>query len=59
MGARCRSCWLTACAGKAVPCWAAARLSGATPRDAWAVATLMNARGMVELILLNIGLERG
>jgi Kef-type K+ transport system membrane component KefB len=50
---------LTACAGKGLPCWAAARLSGATPRDAWAVATLMNARGMVELILLNIGLERG
>ena len=50
---------LTACAGKALPCWAAARLSGATSRDALAVATLMNARGMVELILLNIGLERG
>jgi Kef-type K+ transport system membrane component KefB len=50
---------LTACAGKGVSCWAAARLSGAGPRDALAVATLMNARGMVELILLNIGLERG
>jgi Kef-type K+ transport system membrane component KefB len=50
---------ITACLGKALPCWAAARASGATPRDALAVATLMNARGMVELILLNIGLQRG
>jgi Kef-type K+ transport system membrane component KefB len=50
---------LTACVGKGLSCWAAARLSGATSREALALATLMNARGMVELILLNIGLERG
>ena len=50
---------LTACAGKGLACWGAARLSGADPRDALGVGTLMNARGMVELILLNIGLQRG
>ena len=51
--------FLAACAGKGLACWAAARLSGATPRDALGVATLMNARGLMELILLNIGLQRG
>jgi Kef-type K+ transport system membrane component KefB len=49
----------TACAGKGLACWAAARLAGAKPRQALAIATLMNARGMVELILINIGLQRG
>jgi Kef-type K+ transport system membrane component KefB len=50
---------LVACVGKVASCWAAARVTGASSRDALAIATLMNARGMVELILLNIGLERG
>jgi Kef-type K+ transport system membrane component KefB len=36
-----------ACVGKGVACWAAARLSGAPPRQALAIGTLMNARGMV------------
>jgi Kef-type K+ transport system membrane component KefB len=48
-----------ACAAKGLACWGAARLSGAPPRHALAIGTLMNARGMVELILANIGLERG
>jgi Kef-type K+ transport system membrane component KefB len=48
-----------ACAGKGLGCWLAARLTGATNREAMAVGTLMNARGMMELILLNIGLQRG
>jgi K+:H+ antiporter len=51
--------FVTACAGKGAACWGAARLSGSAPRDAVAVATLMNARGMVELILINIGFQRG
>jgi Kef-type K+ transport system membrane component KefB len=51
--------FLSACLGKGVGCWGAARLSGAGTRDALGVATLMNCRGMVELILLNIGLQRG
>jgi Kef-type K+ transport system membrane component KefB len=53
------SVFFTACAGKGLACWAAARLSGARSRDALAIATLMNARGMVELILINLGLQRG
>ncbi len=48
-----------ACLGKLVACWAAARLSGATSRESAAVGALMNARGLMELILLNIGLEHG
>lgn len=50
---------LAACFGKGVACWAAARLNGESPRDALAIGTLMNARGLMELIILNIGLERG
>jgi Kef-type K+ transport system membrane component KefB len=51
--------FLTACVAKGVACWAAARLSGASQKHALAIGTLMNARGMVELILANIGLQRG
>jgi len=51
--------FLVACAGKGVACWAAARAAGANGRDALAIAALMNARGMMELILVNLGLERG
>jgi Kef-type K+ transport system membrane component KefB len=51
--------FLTACAGKGLACWGAARLTGAKTRHALAIATLMNARGMVELILVNLGRERG
>ena len=51
--------FLTACGGKGIFCWLAARVTGASTRDALAIGTLMNARGMVELILLNIGLARG
>lgn len=50
---------LAACAGKGVACWAAARLNGEGPFEAVAVGALMNARGLMELIILNIGLERG
>jgi Kef-type K+ transport system membrane component KefB len=45
--------------GKGVACWAAARVSGHTQREALAIGSLMNARGLMELIILNIGLERG
>jgi Kef-type K+ transport system membrane component KefB len=51
--------FLTACAGKGVACWAAARAAGVAPREALGLAALMNARGLMELILLNIGLARG
>jgi Kef-type K+ transport system membrane component KefB len=48
-----------ACLGKGVACWAAARFNGEDNRTAMAVGTLMNARGLMELILLNIGLQKG
>jgi len=45
--------------GKGVACATAARLAGEPIRDAVAIGALMNARGLMELIILNIGLERG
>jgi Kef-type K+ transport system membrane component KefB len=45
--------------GKGVACWAAARLNGEDNRTALAVGTLMNARGLMELIIINIGLQHG
>ena len=45
--------------GKGVACGLAARWSGESPRDAVAIGALMNARGLMELILLNIAYERG
>ena len=51
--------FLLACLGKGVACYAAARLSGESNREALGIGTLMNARGLTELIILNIGLERG
>jgi Kef-type K+ transport system membrane component KefB len=48
-----------ACLGKGVACWLAARLNGVPQSEALGIGTLMNARGMMELILLNIGRERG
>jgi Kef-type K+ transport system membrane component KefB len=45
--------------GKGVACMAAARISGETWRHSAVIGTLMNARGLMELILLNIVLERG
>ncbi len=47
------------CLGKGVACAAAAKISGEPTRDALAIGALMNARGLMELILLNIGLEHG
>jgi Kef-type K+ transport system membrane component KefB len=45
--------------GKGVACWAAARLNGEDNRTALAVGALMNARGLMELIIINIGLQKG
>jgi Kef-type K+ transport system membrane component KefB len=50
---------LIASLGKGVACWGASRLAGRPNREALAVGALMNARGLMELIILNIGLERG
>jgi K+:H+ antiporter len=48
-----------ACAAKLGACWLAARWNGESNREAFALGALMNARGLMELILLNIALERG
>lgn len=40
-------------------CWAAARLCGQDNRTALGIGALMNARGLMELIIINIGLQRG
>ncbi len=45
--------------GKGGACWAAARLHGEDRPTALAIGTLMNARGLMELIIVNIGLSRG
>lgn len=44
---------------KGVACWAAARMYGEDNRTAMAVGALMNSRGLMELIIINIGLQRG
>lgn len=46
-------------AGKGLACWVAARASGQSASESMAVGALMNARGLMELILINIGLQAG
>ena len=48
-----------ACLGKGVACWGVARWQGESQRTAFAIGTLMNTRGMMELIVVNIGLQHG
>jgi Kef-type K+ transport system membrane component KefB len=50
---------LVAIAGKGVACYFAARFNGESHKESMAIGTLMNARGLMELIILNIGLQRG
>jgi Kef-type K+ transport system membrane component KefB len=50
---------IAAILGKGVACWLAARASGLPNREAMGIGTLMNARGLMELIIINIGLTRG
>jgi Kef-type K+ transport system membrane component KefB len=50
---------VAACVGKGVACGLAARLNGEPPAQAMAIGALMNTRGLMELIALNIGYERG
>lgn len=44
---------------KGIACWAAARLSGADNPTSMAIGALMNARGLMELIIINIALQHG
>ncbi len=50
---------IAAIAGKGVACWLAARATGVSNREALGIGTLMNARGLMELLIINIGLQRG
>ena len=44
---------------KGVACWGAARLTGQDNATAMGIGALMNARGLMELIIINIGLQKG
>lgn len=48
---------LVAIIGKGAFCTLAARITGENWRESIAIGTLMNCRGLMELIILNIGLE--
>ena len=53
------ACIVLAVAGKFGACWAAARVRGEPNGVALRVGALMNARGLMQLIALNVGLEAG
>jgi Kef-type K+ transport system membrane component KefB len=53
------ACVALAIAGKFGACWGAARLRGEPNEVALRVGALMNARGLMQLIALNVGLDAG
>ena len=55
----CGAVLLAATLGKGVACWLAARATGISNREALGIGVLMNARGLMELIIINIGLQQG
>jgi Kef-type K+ transport system membrane component KefB len=55
----CGTVLVAAILGKGVACWLAARATGIANREAMGIGILMNARGLMELIIINIGLQRG
>jgi Kef-type K+ transport system membrane component KefB len=55
----CGAVLVAAILGKGVACWLAARATGLSNREALGIGVLMNARGLMELIIINIGLQRG
>jgi Kef-type K+ transport system membrane component KefB len=55
----CVAILVVAVIGKGVACWLAARATGIPQREAMGIGVLMNARGLMELIIINIGLQRG
>lgn len=52
-------CTLVAVVGKFGACWLAARLGGQPQGVALRIGTLMNARGLMQLIAINVGLADG
>jgi Kef-type K+ transport system membrane component KefB len=57
--AMCGAVLVAAILGKWVACTLAARATGISKREAMGIGILMNARGLMELIIINIGLQRG
>jgi Kef-type K+ transport system membrane component KefB len=55
----CAAVLAAAVLGKGLACWWAARVTGISNREALGIGTLMNARGLMELIIINVGLQRG
>ena len=55
----CGAIILTAIVGKLLGSMLAARWSGATWHDAFVLGTLMNTRGLMELVALNVGYDLG
>ena len=55
----CGAVLVAAVLGKGIACWLAARASGISNREAMGIGVLMNARGLMELIIINIGLQKG
>jgi Kef-type K+ transport system membrane component KefB len=55
----CLALTAVACVGKFGGSFGVARLTGMSTRDAAGVGVLMNTRGLMELIVLNIGLDLG
>jgi Kef-type K+ transport system membrane component KefB len=55
----CAAVLAAAVVGKAVACAVAAKATGMPTREAVGIGVLMNVRGLMELIIINIGLERG
>ncbi|SCE68460.1 cation:proton antiporter [Micromonospora chokoriensis] len=53
------ACVVVAIVGKFGACWGAARVMGEPNTVALRVGALMNARGLMQLIALNVGLEAG
>lgn len=53
------ACTVAAVIGKFGACWLAARLAGQSRPVALRVGTLMNARGLMQLIAINVGLAEG
>ncbi len=50
---------LVAVAGKMAGCAFAARASGMSWRESWALGALMNTRGLMAFVILNVGLDIG
>ncbi|KAJ3271213.1 K(+)/H(+) antiporter [Terramyces sp. JEL0728] len=48
---------VTACGGKILGCTMASRVAGVKWRESWTIGFLMNTKGLVEIIVLNLGLQ--